>query len=119
MTTHSRDSQLGIMAILAVGLLLVLPILAMGIGMMGVGTMGGHWGGHWSGMSSWFPVVGFLVPLLLVVGLLLSGAYVILGPMDDRSADEEALAELRRAYAGGELSEEDYQELRDHLESDR
>jgi putative membrane protein len=106
--------------VLAVGLLLVLPILGMGIGMLGTGMMGGQSAGQQGVMvGPWFPVVGYVVPMLLVVGLLVGGAYVIFGPMAERSADEVALAELRQAYTDGEFSEEDYQDLRDSLESDR
>jgi putative membrane protein len=74
----------------------------------GVGPTG-H-GGLWGAMGhGWW---GLLGPALLFVLLLLAAFVVFSVPAADR---DDAVAELRRAYARGDLSEEEYERRRARL----
>lgn len=88
-----------------VPMLLFMPTMWMyGWGNMD-GTMWGTMGGTW-----------FIIPWLFVVLLLLGGGYLLvrtLGSADD--GGDPALAELRLAYARGDLTEEEFEERRGRL----
>lgn len=98
-----RDVLLVVAIVL--GLLLLLPTLGMILGgrgwMMGPGMMGpgmmGCWGWGW----------GVAVVLLLIAGVIL----VVLG-LARREGTDSALEILRQRLAKGEISQEQYEELR-------
>lgn len=102
-----------LVAVVVLGLLLLFPILGMVLGgwgwMMGPGMMGpgmmGRWGWGWGG------VAGLVVVLLLVVGVVL----VVLG-LTRREGPDSALEILRQRLARGEISPEQYEELRKLLQ---
>lgn len=69
--------------------------------------MTGAWGmtlGGWIWMGVW------IVALLVMVWLLVSSDH-----RRDRSGDDEALEILRRRFANGEMSEEEFRHARDVL----
>lgn len=70
-----------------------------GWGAMGAGSMGAGW---------W----GFLTLLLLV---LAAGVLVSLARRGAFGSDDDAITELRRAYARGDLSDEEYERRRARL----
>ena len=77
-----------------------------GGGMMGGGTAGSSWGitGGWS--IPW---------LLLLLGLVVLVAYVAANAGSSGGGDgstDEAIAELRRRYARGDLSDDEFEERR-------
>lgn len=103
---------------------LVLAILLLGLlgggmiswGMMGSGMMGNGWGfGPWWGslfmLFFWALVLGGGV--LLILWLARLGRPSAAGP--DAGSDR-ALAILRERYARGELTPEQYEQMRGHLE---
>lgn len=101
MTTNNRTSTATII-LLVIGALVILPLLAMGGGMMGYGGFGMFGGGM------------FLWPLLLVavVGIL----YYATRNREESESPDSALATLRERYARGELSDEEFEERRQRLE---
>ena len=110
--------------LLLVAALILWPLLTMGLGggMMGGGMMGGGmWGGHmWNdgGVSGWWLLVGLVgrvLTLLVVVGV---GYLVYRALTESGNGADEAMDELRLAYARGDLSDEEYERRRERLESD-
>jgi putative membrane protein len=94
----------------------------MGFGMMGVGPMmGGTWGGHMWGdgtIPTWMFIAGIIMQLLFLATLV-GGAYLLYQAITGSESDsDQALEELRLAYARGELTDEEYEQRREALERD-
>jgi putative membrane protein len=122
MSTNPTDDQLVTIVLIVLGAVVVLPVLFMGFGMMGFGPMtGGMWGGHmWSDgpVPGWMVLVGFLMQLLFLAAIVGAGYLVYRAVTTaDRGADQ-ALEELRLAYARGDLTDEEYEQRKDTLERD-
>lgn len=120
MTTNTNDSRLLAILLVAVGALVVLPALFMGFGMMGYGSMmGGTWGhGMWGDGTApvWVVLVGFVFRFLFLAAIL-AGGYFLYRAMTGSDGDgDPALEELRRAYARGDLTEEEYEKRRENLQ---
>jgi putative membrane protein len=99
--------------LLLLGVLIVLPLLTMGMGFGGMMGYGGMMG--WNGTTSgWWPLVGMFVPLVFLL-VLLGGGYLILQRATANHSDP-AMEELRKAYARGDLTDEEFQTRRDRLE---
>jgi putative membrane protein len=117
MSTQTSDDRLVTLAVVLLGALLVLPLLFMGLGMGGYGMMG-TWGGHmWdggTGTAGWAFLLSVLLRFL-VLAALVAGGYLLYRSVtgDDRDA---AMAELRRAYARGDLSDDEFERRRETLE---
>ncbi|WP_254762518.1 SHOCT domain-containing protein [Natrinema marinum] len=122
MTTDTRDTRLATAVLIAIGALIVLPMMFMGFGMMGFGPMmGGTWGhGMWgSGTGAgWMALVALVMQLAFLVAIV-GGGYLLYRAISGSDGDDRALEELRVAYARGELSEEEYETRRNALERDR
>ncbi|WP_049981225.1 SHOCT domain-containing protein [Halolamina rubra] len=122
MSSNSDGRQLGLVLLAVVVALFVFPVLFMGFGMMGVGgMMGGAWGGHmWDGGATggWVPLLGLAMQLLFLLALV-GGAYLLYRAVAGDDGTDPAMAELRSAYARGELSDEEYESRREALERDR
>ncbi|WP_049913522.1 SHOCT domain-containing protein [Haloferax prahovense] len=89
--------------LLVIAALVAIPLLTMGGGMMGGGF--GMFGG---GMFLW--------PLLLIgLGLLV---YYAVSDRNESASSDEALETLRKRYARGELSDEEFEERKRTLESE-
>jgi len=109
-----RDAVL--VAVVVLGVLVLLPALWMGVGgwgwMMGPGMMGpgmmGRWGGWGWGCGG---LVGLVLLLLLVAGV----ALVVVG-LARRERSDSALEILRERLARGEITAEQYEELRKLLQ---
>ncbi|ELY51954.1 SHOCT domain-containing protein [Natronorubrum bangense] len=95
-------------------LIVLFALVAVPLVMMGVTVpmMGGMHTGAWGtgmGIGAWLWMA--LLPLLFLF-LLGYGGYRLLG-----SHDDTAVEELRRAYARGELTQEEYEKRRHRLET--
>ncbi|GAB6859912.1 SHOCT domain-containing protein [Haloplanus litoreus] len=115
--------------VLVLGALLVLPLLTMTL--WGGGTMGGPmggpmmgggmWGGGtWGGETAtgWVLIAGLLsrlLTLLVLVGAGYLGYRALTGRGDGA---DQAVEELRMAYARGDLTDEEYERRRQTLEED-
>ncbi|MFO7926350.1 MAG: SHOCT domain-containing protein [Halobacteriota archaeon] len=103
--------------LLILGALIALPLLTMGMGfggMMGYGGMMGQYGST----GGWWPFVGMLIPLVFLLVLIGGGYLVFRRGIDSRSARDPAIEELRKAYARGELSEEEFDDRRRRLQTE-
>lgn len=102
-------------ALLALLAIVVVPFLLMGLGfgaMMGYGGMMGGYGGS----GGWWPLVGMVVPLVVVL-VAVGGGYLLLQrSVDDGTARDPALAELRAAYARGDITDEEFETRRERLD---
>lgn len=108
----SGDIDTTTLILLLVGVLVVVPFFLMGMGgMVGYGHMTG-----WSGTATgWWPLVGLLGRLLVVVVLLGGGYLIVRRATADGTGHDPAMAELRQAYARGDLTDEEFEERRERL----
>lgn len=129
MTATTTDRQLVGIVLAIVAALVIVSALAMGFGAMGTGWMMGGGVDHWmadhgmwgggDGPTGWALVVGATLQVLflaLLVGAGALGYRALTSP--ERSADP-ALAELRSAYARGEIDDEAFERRRERLGADR
>ena len=117
-------------ALVAVGALLLVGPLLLGLGGSTMGWGSGMTGGMWgpmhdswmgSGMmgstSGWWLLLAVVWRLLLVVALVGGGYLLYRTVAADRP--DPAIRELRQAYARGDLSEEEFERRRDRLEQEQ
>jgi len=115
----STDDLLTRTLLIVIAAILLFPLLMMALMMPLMGLWGwGHMGG--SGMyngtgPTWMWLLMSIVPLLLVVGV----GYLVYRAVSGRQRSDPALEELRRAYARGDLSDEEFENRRERLERDR
>lgn len=112
-----RETRLVLVVLVVLAALFVVPGLGMG-GLIGFGHMGGMWG--WDGtMPWWMFFVGAGMQLLFLV-VIAAGAYFLFRTVaDSRDGTDEAMQELRRAYARGEMSDEEFERRRERLRRER
>lgn len=113
-----RGTIAALLAIIVV--LLLLPgLFGMGFGMHGWGMMGGPWGGPgrgpgpWMGQgygAGWFWIAA-IVRLVLFAALIWLG-YLAITRLARPERESNALAVLKERYARGEISREQYEEMR-------
>ena len=109
----TRTVLLVLLALVAIPLVMMLVMMPL-MGGFGWAQMGG-W--MWNGSGGWIGMLlTMLLPLLPLVGV---GALIArsLTSTSTQSADD-AVAELRRAYARGELSDDEFERRRERLEQD-
>jgi putative membrane protein len=122
MANRSSFGWVLLLILLVIGVLLVFPMLGMfvwgpmmGRGMMGGwGVSGGYGWGYPSGIGWGFMFVGMLIPLVFI-GLLIIGAYLLLKPRVESAGSEGALRILDERYAKGEITREQYSEMKKNL----
>jgi putative membrane protein len=108
--------------LIILGALVAVPLVFMGFGMMGFGSMmdsGGH--GMWGGGTApgWLLLAGFVMQLLFFATIV-GGGYLVYRTVTGTESDpDRALEELRLAYARGDLTDEEYEKRREALERDR
>lgn len=109
----TTESDLVRTLLLVVAIVVLVPVLMMLVAWPVMGMWGGGhmWNGS-GGTGMW--MLGWL-PLLL---LLLGGGYLLYGAVDRSEGQDAALEELRLAYARGDLTDEEYENRRERLESD-
>ena len=114
MAERSSVGVVVVLALLLVGLLFIIPIVGMGLWgpMMGCGMMGG-WG-YPGGIGWGFTFVGMLIPFLFII-LVVVGAYFLLAHRGETGESQRALTVLNERYAKGEITKEQYLEMKEHL----
>lgn len=121
MAPNSDDTQLVRIAIVLVAALILLPMLFVGLAMVGYGSMmGGFDHGMWGGgvTPGWFALFGVLMQLLFLGALIVGGYLVYREVAGSDGSPDRALEELRLAYARGDLTDEEYERRREKLEDD-
>lgn len=122
MPENTDDTRLVTILLIIIGAFVIFPMFFMGFGMMGFGPMmGGMWGGGMWGdgtMPGWMFVVGIVMQLLFLAALV-GGGYLLYKTVVGSEGDsDQALDELRLAYARGELTDDEYEQRREALERD-
>jgi uncharacterized membrane protein len=109
-----------LLVLLLIGVFFVLPMLGMfmWIPMMRGGMMS-RWGfpdGYgWGYPMRWgFMLTGVLIPLAFI-GLLIVGAYFVLTSRGEATGSENALRILDERYAKGEITGEQYSQMKQNL----
>jgi len=117
MPETTDDTRLVTILLVIVGAFVIFPLFFMGFGMMGFGPMmGGMWGDGTT--SGWMFVVGIVMQLLFLAALV-GGGYLIYRAITGSETDgDQALEELRLAYARGDLADDEYEQRREALERD-
>lgn len=113
MATTTTTNRLVVLALVALAVLVFLPVLFMGGGMMGYrsGMMGWMYGTTAPGWTLVVGAVGQLLMLALVVGL----GYLGYRALSETKADT-AMEELRAAYARGDIDDEEFDHRKERLE---
>ena len=96
--------------------LFVLPVLVMGLGVGGMMSYGWMMGGGPGSTGGWWPFVGMLVPLVLLLALVGGGYLVLRGVVGETDGRDPSMEELRMAYARGDLTDEEFETRRRKLE---
>ncbi|WP_439028640.1 SHOCT domain-containing protein [Haloarchaeobius sp. DT45] len=121
METSTARTALGIVTLVLAAVLLV-PLLFGGMLGMGMGGSGATWHDHWMGFDgqwSWWWFAASLLGRLLVLAVVLGGGYLLLKSLGGgQHRGDSALDELRRAYARGDLTDEEFERRRDRLQRD-
>ena len=114
--TRGRDNSLLRIIVIVVAVLLLVPLLMMfSFPMMG---MMGWWGGAGPsvGLSPFWGIGMMLVFFFVLVGI---GYFLYKSVTGEALNDKDnALEELRIAYARGDISQDEFQERRELLEED-
>lgn len=127
MPQNTNDTRLVTILLIIIGAFILVPLVLMGFGMMGYsGMMGGMWGGGmWDGhmwgdgtVPGWMFVVGIVMQLLFLAALIGGGYLIYRAVAGGERGSDQALEELRLAYARGELTDEEYEHRRAALERD-
>lgn len=112
----SNSDLLGRTLLIIVAVVLLVPFLMMLFAMPMMGMMG--WGHMWewngAGGMWWSWLLMWLVLLVVVLG----GGYLIVNATrsQEPAGTDEAIEELRLAYARGELSDEEFEQRRERLQ---
>lgn len=126
MTENTDNTRLVTIVLAILGAIVIFPILFMSFGMMGGMWGGGMWGGGMGGggmwadgtVPGWVFVVGIVMRLLFLAALIGGGYLVYRAVTGSESDSDQALEELRLAYARGELTDDEYEQRREALERD-
>jgi putative membrane protein len=120
MSNNTTDTGL-VTIVLIIGAFVVFPVVFMGFGMMGFGSMMGGWGhGMWGdgAQPGWMALAGLVMQLLFVAVLIAAGYLIYRAVTESDNNPDQALEELRLAYARGDLTDEEYENRREALERD-
>jgi len=99
--------------------LLAIPLVMMLVMMPAMGVFGwSHMSGWmWDSSGGWLAMVLMMaIPLLVVIGI----GYLVSQSLGTETTEQtdEALEELRRIYARGEISDEEFERRRKNLQQD-
>jgi len=117
-----RDLTTIVLVVLAV--LVGWPLLMMVLGGMGMGMYGGMGGMGYGGMmggpyggGGMYGIVGVIVQLVFLLVILGGGYILVRRLLSEHEGRDGAIEELRRAYARGDISDEEFERRRSKLQS--
>jgi putative membrane protein len=109
-------SDLTTLLLVVLGIFILWPLLMMMVGGMGLMGYGGMMSGPYS--DGGYSIVGVALQFAFVI-LFLGGGFLLARRLiGHRESRDEALEELRLAYARGDLSDEEFETRRQTLEAD-
>ena len=119
MATTTNTTQLVVIALAALAVLVFLPALFMGGGMMGYGggMMGPMYGTDAPGWMLFVGALGQLLLFAVVVGLGYLG-YKALTETGAGTETDAAMEELRAAYARGDIDDDEFDRRKERLQRD-
>jgi putative membrane protein len=101
------------------GAVLLLPVLVGGLLGFGPGMTGMWDGGMWgTGQPPGWMVLAGVVVRLVGLAVVVGVGYLLYRALADGDESDQALEELRLAYARGDLSDEEYEQRRETLQRD-
>jgi len=111
--TLTRTVLLVLLALVAIPIVMMVVMMSL-MGGFGWAHMGGwmwHGSGGWIGM-----LLVMLIPLIVILGV----GYLIYQSLTTAGTETEddAITELRNAYARGDISDEEFETRRERLEQD-
>ena len=110
--TLARTVLLVLLALVAIPLVMMVVMMPL-MGGFGWAQMSA-W--MWDGSGGW---VGMLLVMVIPLVIILGVGYLIYQSLTaDGSDTDDALAELRKAYARGDLSDEEFETRRERLKQD-
>lgn len=113
MSTARTDDGLLRVVVTVLGVLLLFPLLMMVFAMPMMGMMGWWWdGGMMNGFSPLWGIGMLLVWLVVPLAIGYLVYRVLVGQVAPEPGADPALAELRMAYARGDLTDEEFEERR-------
>lgn len=101
-----------VLLVLLVVLLLPVVVMLLFAPMMGTAGWGHMWGGDGVVGGTWMVILMWLLPLLLLLGL----GYLVYSLLTNTERSDQAIEELRAAYARGDLSSEEFEERLERLQ---
>lgn len=113
--TSSNQFDTTTIVLLALGAVILLPLLTMGMGFGGMMGYGGMMG-QYDGTGGWWPLVGMLVPPIFLLVLFGGGYLAVRRLSETQTSRDPAMEELRTAYARGDLTDEEFEARRERLE---
>ncbi|WP_416841213.1 SHOCT domain-containing protein [Haloferax sp. DFSO52] len=126
MTTTRNSTRLIGIVLLALVALFVLPVLIGMSGAFGGGPMG--WGGGWmhdtwmhggtGGSIPWWMWGMGLFGQLLILTVVVGGGVLLFRALSGDRTGDDALDELRRSYARGDIDDDEFDRRRARLERD-
>ncbi|MFB6131115.1 MAG: SHOCT domain-containing protein [Salinigranum sp.] len=119
MATTDTGDGLARVVLVVLAVLVLFPLLMMVFAMPMMGMMGWWWGGGrvGSGLSPLWGIGMMLVWLVVLVGVGYFLYRGLVGRVDAGRDADPALEELRMAYARGELTDQEYEERRERLQT--
>lgn len=113
---NQRDSLLWVVLVVLV-IVIFVPVLIMAFSMPMMGIMG--WWGRGGPSTGYSPLWGIGSMLLLLAVILGVGYFVYRGFIGSHVFErDQALEELRTAYARGDLTDEEFEQRRQRLRQD-
>jgi len=111
--TLTRTVLLVLLALVAIPLIMMVVMMPL-MGGFGWAHMGG-W--MWDGSAGW---VGMLLMMVIPLVVILGVGYLVYQALTAASTQtkDDAIAELRQAYARGDISDEEFETRRERLEQD-
>ncbi len=111
-STRALLTVLGVILVLVFGSPLVMGIFMMGGGMMmGPGMMGWGWAAN-----PWWGIAGMVFGLAVLLGMVLLVIWAVRQLAPAGGTGSRALEILKERYARGELTREQYEQMRRDLE---
>ncbi|UPV76690.1 SHOCT domain-containing protein (plasmid) [Halorussus limi] len=119
MSSQNQSDSLLLVVLAVLAIIVLLPVLMMAFSLPMMGMMG-WWGGGGGGPGTGLSPLWGIGTMLFFFAILLGTGYILYrGFIGSQVLErDQALEELRTAYARGELSDEEFERRREQLRQD-